>query len=344
MKRQQYLGLICLLSLLLALLLAVAVSRGPRTPDVPGNTLNSTQTPESSRPTQTEPKPTEPAVTDPPQTQPPTTVPPTTVPPTTQPPETRPPISGDMVGYLYTRQELEALENEFHGYDPGREAPGVRPPYALEMDRQYRDYDTWFIGPDEKTVYLTFACAYEGYLEDGTPTTSLVLDVLKEKNVKAVFFLCRLYCINSPDLVQRMIDEGHIIANHGSRHRCMPEQTIDGMVKDIMELDAYLKDHFGYTMKLYRPASGEYSTRVLAVAQSLGYTSYMYSFSYRDFDTENPPSDEFALKSMKDRLHNGAIYQMHTVVPTTANVLGDFIDYLRAQGYGMALLPENGFQ
>ncbi len=325
MKRKHYISLICVLSLLLAVLLAVALGRGPELPEATENTGNTTLPPASSqqtepKPSQTESVPTEPTVTDPPAN------------------------SGDMIGCLYTRDELEAMENEFHGYDPGQDAPGVRPAYPQKLNKEFREYDTWFIGPDDNRVYLTFSCAYEGYLEDGTPITGLVLDVLKEKNVKAVFFLCRLYCINSPELVRRMIDEGHIIANHGSRHRSMPKQTVDGMVKDIMELDAYLKEHFGYTMKIYRPASGEYSTRVLAVAQSLGYISYLYSFSYRDFDTENPPSYEYALKTMKDRLHPGAIYQIHTVVETTPNVLGDFIDHIRAQGYETALLPEAGFQ
>ncbi len=350
MRKRELKWLTAVLSGILAVLLLISVLRGP-VPE-PDNTLNNTTAPgttqapsastvpSSTAPTQTVPPSTEPS------TVPPTTVPPTTLPPTTVPPTTRPPIpptTGDpneLIGYLYTRRELEALENEYRGYGPGKTTDGSRPSLPVSLNKQYQQYDTYFIGPDDNRVYLTFACAYDEWLEDGTSLTGLVLDVLKEKNVKATFFICRLFCINSPELVQRMIDEGHLIANHGSRHRCMPKQTIDGMVKDIMELDAYMKEHFGYTMTYYRPASGEFTTRVLAVAQSLGYTSFVFSFSYRDFDRENPPTNEHALKTLKECLHNGAIYQMHTIIPTTSNVLGEFIDYLRAEGYEPALVSE----
>ncbi len=347
MNRRKYSAIAAVLTVVLVVLLAVALLPGQNQP--PEDTLN---TPSTNGPTDaptegstaaTDPTQTLPPQTQPPETEPSATEPPITEPPATQPPETEPPATGDgeLIGSLYTRAELEALENEFKGYGPGVTSGGVRPGYPERMNKEYAKYDTYFIAPDDNRVYLTFNCGYEAYTADGTPITALVLDVLKEKNVKGMFFLCKLYCENSPELVQRMIDEGHIVANHGSRHKCMPYQTIDGMVEEIMELHRYVEDNFGYTMKYYRPSSGEFSTRVFAVAQTLGYTTLQYSFAYRDFDTEKPPANEKALATMKERLHNGAIYQLHTVVETTHNVLGEFIDYARAQGYQFALFSEN---
>ena len=61
---------------------------------------------------------------------------------------------------------------------------------------------------DNKTIYLTFDEGYEaGY-------TSEILKILKENNVKATFFLTAHYVNTQPELVQQMIDEGHIIGNH----------------------------------------------------------------------------------------------------------------------------------
>ncbi len=276
---------------------------------------------------------------------PPTTEPPTTAPLTTQPPTTAPTAPtedlSELIGSLYTRGQLYDLENKLHGYGPGTAPFGVRPSTPVSLTNQFSKYDTWFIGPDDNRVYLTFNCGYESYTTDENgnkvPITGIILDVLKEKNAKAVFFLAKHYCEANADLVWRMINEGHIVANHGAYHKCMPKQSIDGMVKDIMLLHDYVEEHFGYTMKYYRPPSGEYSTRVFAVAQSLGYTTLQFSFSYRDYLENSPPSNEKALSEMQARLHPGAIYQLHTVTPANARVLGEFIDFLRAEGYETAL-------
>ena len=87
-----------------------------------------------------------------------------------------------------------------------------RPIACLQLQEQYGDYNVNFIGPDEKRIYLTFD---EGY-ENGN--TADILDILKEKNVKAVFFVTGHYCKTNPELVQRMIDEGHIVGNHSMNH------------------------------------------------------------------------------------------------------------------------------
>ncbi len=336
MNTQSLIKLIAILVCLLVVLVVVAVSTDPA--KAPDDTLSGTKPPATAAPTpgSTKPQPTVPPVTDPTQS----TLPTATFPPvTTDPNATQPPNNGggDMIGSLYTRTELEAMDNTFNGYGPGTTSGGVRPSSPVSLTNEFLPYDTYFIGPDDHRVYLTFNCGYEQFTADGTPITGMILDTLKEKNVKGIFFLALHYCEANPDLVRRMIDEGHIVANHGARHKSMPKQSIDGMVKEIMELHNYVKDNFGYTMKYYRPASGEYSERVFAVAQSLGYTTLQYSFAYYDYDTANPPSDATALSTMQKRIHNGAIYQIHTVVESNANVLGDFIDYLRANGYEPAV-------
>lgn len=332
MKRKQYARLIGLLSVILVFLLAVLLFTNPKKdPQEQLQQPSESQTAPVTNPTgSTAPSsdPTTPTATEPPVTQPPVTEPPATVP--TEP-------TGEMIGSMYTREFIESLDGTYTEYGPGKFPLGVRPYTAAGLTDKFQKYDTYFIGPDDNKVYLTFNCGYEQLTADGKPITGIILDVLKEKNVKAVFFLALHYCEANPELVQRMIDEGHIVANHGARHKCMPKQTIDGMVKEIMDLHNYVQEHFGYTMKYYRPASGEYSEQVFAVAQSLGYTTLQFSFSYYDYDVNNPPSDSTAFETMSSRLHNGAIYQLHTVVPGNANVLGQFIDHLRAQSYEPSL-------
>ena len=91
-----------------------------------------------------------------------------------------------------------------------------------KLNFKLSDYDAIYNGPKSpnvKSLYLTFDEGYEnGYTEQ-------ILDVLKEKNVKAIFFVTSHYITYSPDTVKRMVDEGHIVANHTNHHYSMPSVT-----------------------------------------------------------------------------------------------------------------------
>lgn len=92
-------------------------------------------------------------------------------------------------------------------------------------------------------------------------------------------------------------------------------------------------------MKFFRPPSGYFSEQVWAIAQSLGYRSYNWSFTYKDWDTNDQPDPVATLKKMTDALHSGAIYQLHAISSTNAAIVGDFIDATRNAGFEFALLP-----
>lgn len=280
---------------------------------------------------------TEPTVnteaTEPTQTVPPTetTEPPATSEPTQ--PVTTPTQPGvEYIGSLYTRQELEAMENVSKGYGPGKATNGSRAPYAESNQKVYGQYGTNFIAPDNGCIYLTFDCGYEY-----NNLTASILDTLKEKNVKAVFFITMDYAKRNPEYVQRMIDEGHVVGNHSNKHPSMPSCSIDRMVDEVMTLHNYVLEHFGYEMTLFRPPTGAFSTRSLAVVQSLGYKNVLWSFAYKDWETANQPDPTQALKQITDCHHSGAIYLLHAVSSTNAAVLGDAIDFFRAQGYKLEL-------
>ena len=278
-----------------------------------------------------------------PTTVPPTTVPPVTVPPTTAPAPTTP--SGDnneMIGSLYTRGQLLAMDKTVRYYGSGRVSDGSRPPYPVADQTNYGKYDAHFIGPDEKVAYLTFDCGYEYTATDENgnsyQVTAKILDVLRDKNVKAVFYITMHYAKSQPDLVQRMIDEGHIVGNHTNNHPVLPEQSIDTMVYEIMSLHNYVKENFGgYEMNQIRPPQGAYSVQSLALTQSLGYKTVDWSFAYADWDTANQPNLQNSLAGVLNSAHNGALYLLHAVSTTNASILGDVIDGLRAKGFEVAL-------
>ncbi|MDF2594556.1 MAG: delta-lactam-biosynthetic de-N-acetylase [Clostridia bacterium] len=204
-------------------------------------------------------------------------------------------------------------------------------PYRLE------DYDAFSLGDtSRKVIYLTFD---EGYEKGYTP---LILDILKENNVKAIFFVTTTYITGNPDIIQRMYEEGHIVGNHTTSHPSMPKLTEDEE-KFNLELTTAADKYKAITHQdmppYFRPPMGHYSEKSLAMTKALGYKTIFWSFAYPDWDTTKQPQPDKAKEMMLSGLHNGAIYLLHAVSKTNTEVLGDFIKEARVLGYEFELLP-----
>ena len=209
-----------------------------------------------------------------------------------------------------------------------------RPNDAVSAQQKYGDYHALFIGENTKTIYLTFDEGYEyGYTES-------ILDTLKEKGVHAVFFVTEPYAKAEPALVQRMIDEGHVIGNHSVTHPSagIPSLTVKQQQEEVMGNHQYIKDTFGYEMNLFRYPAGKFSEQSLAVVNNCGYESVFWSFAYLDYDVDNQPDQAESLQKMKNKMHPGAIYLLHAESATNAAVLGDLIDAAQTQGYSFGML------
>jgi len=202
-----------------------------------------------------------------------------------------------------------------------------RPSSALLYQEKYGHLNAVFIGPNENRIFLTFD---EGYEKGFTPA---ILDTLKDRDASAVFFITLPYARQNPELVRRMIDEGHTVGNHSTKHLSLPSMPHRDAANDIMELHDYIKDQFNYEMALFRPPMGEFSEQALALVQSLGYTSVFWSWAYKDWLVDDQPSPQAALQKMTSEAHPGAVYLLHAVSKTNADVLGDAIDMLREKGY-----------
>ena len=165
--------------------------------------------------------------------------------------------------------------------------------------------------------------------------TKKLLDGLRKRGVKATFFVTEPYAKAQPELVQRMIDEGHEIGNHSVTHPSegLPSQSLEQQKNEVMENHQYIKDNFGYDMHLFRFPAGKFSDRSLAVVNNCNYKSVFWSFAYKDYDVNNQPGESEALQKLKDRMHPGAIYLLHAESTTNTAILGRFIDAAQAAGY-----------
>ncbi len=190
---------------------------------------------------------------------------------------------------------------------------------------------------DEKLVYLTMD---EGYENGCTPE---ILDTLKDKGVKAVFFITKQFYDENPDLIQRMIDEGHIVGNHTCAHPAggMPQLGAKAEYEDIKWLNDAVYDTFGYQMRLFRYPEGVSSKQSIALLGQMGYTSVFWSFAYKDYDTDNQMDKGEALKQTLEQVHPGAVYLLHAVSTTNTAILGDWIDGVREKGFEFGVFPVN---
>ncbi|MDE6132046.1 MAG: polysaccharide deacetylase family protein [Oscillospiraceae bacterium] len=227
-----------------------------------------------------------------------------------------------------------ALDNTCKGYGQGREVDENNRPVGAEMfNSEMSQYGGYAMFDDNGKIVLTFDQGYEnGY-------TTPILDSLKEKDVKAVFFVTGDYVKRNADLVKRMIDEGHVIGNHGMAHASLPNLTRDEAINEIMSLHDYVVNKFGYEMKYFRPPCGEYSEQAVALAQELGYTTMLWSFAYKDWEVNCQPDPTEAFDRVSGAAHGGAIYLLHSVSATNAEILPQVIDCLKEQGYDFCL-PE----
>lgn len=187
---------------------------------------------------------------------------------------------------------------------------------------------------DSKNIYLTFD---EGYEAGYTPQ---ILETLKANNVKATFFITAHYVNSQPDLVKKMIDEGHIVGNHTVNHKSMPDLTDEQIRKEVMDLHQSVYEKFGYEMKYLRPPKGEFSVESLKATSNLGYKTVMWSFAYEDWDENNQPDESQAKEKIVNNLHNGEIMLLHGNSKTNTNILGSIIKEARNMGYEFKSLDE----
>ena len=206
-------------------------------------------------------------------------------------------------------------------------------PHQISVDSQKffetKGYNavTYDTKSTDKVLYLTFDCGYEnGY-------TFNVLDTLKEKNVSAAFFCTLDHIEAEPELISRMIKEGHIVGNHSTNHPNFSKISRTKMAEEIEECDNYLRKNFGYTSPYFRFPEGAYNESALDLVGSLGYKSVFWSLAYSDWDTSKQKGAQYAFDTVTARLHPGAIILLHSVSKDNAEALGDIIDYALSQGY-----------
>ena len=204
------------------------------------------------------------------------------------------------------------------------------PPIASAGADQLKEYDAAYIGNTaEPVIYLTFDAGYEN------GSTAKILDALKKHQVTAAFFLVGNYLEKNPDLVRRMVKEGHIVGNHTMHHYDMSKiSDRDTFQRELSDLEVLYKEVTGEEMpKYYRPPQGIYSKENLAMAKELGYKTLFWSLAYVDWNNDSQPTKEQAFAKLLPRIHNGAVVLLHSTSKTNAEILDELLTKWKEMGY-----------
>lgn len=199
-------------------------------------------------------------------------------------------------------------------------------------------YDAYFMGDDsEKIIYLTFDCGYEN------GNTEPILDALKKHNVTATFFVVGHFLETAPDLVKRMVEEGHIVGNHTYHHPDMSSiSDLDAFQKELDDVaDSFYEITGTRLAPYYRPPQGKANAANIEMAQQLGYCTIFWSLAYVDWDTENQPSHDAAFDRLTSRIHPGAIVLLHNTSRTNGEILDELLTKWEDMGYRFKPLSQD---
>ena len=222
-----------------------------------------------------------------------------------------------------------------HVKDHVQPSVGKELAFVEELDGYYIDRKHVAQDDADKVIYLTFDAGYEN------GNVAKILDVLKEEEVPAAFFVLGNLIKHDRDLVKRMSEEGHLVCNHTVRHKDMSSLGEVEFLAELQELERIYEELTGERMAAYyRPPEGRFSRENLLCAQKNGYKTVFWSFAYPDWDNGKQMSTEKAKSIILENAHNGEVMLLHPTSQTNAAILGDVIRTLKAEGYRFGTLDE----
>ena len=179
----------------------------------------------------------------------------------------------------------------------------------------------------EKYIALTF--------DDGPHTkyTLEILDILKEYNVRATFFIIGENAEKHPDILDKIINSGCEVGNHTWSHAYLDKCTEEEIRLELEKTDKLIKKHTGSSPLCFRPPGGRGNEKVLKIADEMGYATILWSKDTRDWSC--PPVDD-VISSVLSQTENGDIVLFHDYNAKnspTPEALRQILPDLLSEGY-----------
>lgn len=213
--------------------------------------------------------------------------------------------------------------------------PGAQP-VGNESPETLAQYDAFYVGnAEEKVIYLTFDCGYEN------GNTEPILDALKKHDATATFFVVGHFLESAPELVKRMVAEGHTVGSHTYNHADVTTLSKTEFQEEMDAVREKLKEITGEELSMYyRPPEGKCSAKNLRIAQEMGYSTFFWSLAHVDWDPDKQPGQKEAIEKLTSRIHPGAIVLLHNTSKTNGEILDELLTKWEEMGYEVRPLSE----
>ena len=196
-----------------------------------------------------------------------------------------------------------------------------------------KELPIYSVETDEKKVALSFDAAW------GNEDTQQILDILKQYDIQATFFMTGGWVENYPEDVKQICEAGHDLANHSENHKNMSQLTDTDCQTELLKVHEKVKKLTNVDMKLFRPPYGDYDNEVIKNAKACGYYTIQWdvdSLDWKDYGADS------IIKTVTEHknLRNGSIILMHNGAKYTAEALPKVIEGLKAKGYEIVPISE----
>lgn len=187
----------------------------------------------------------------------------------------------------------------------------------------------------EKCIALTF--------DDGPDSryTTAILDILKEKKVKATFFVVGLQVSKFPEVLKRIDEEGHSIGNHTYNHKDLSKLSKEQILKEMTTADAEIEKAIGYTPTLFRAPYGAVNDALMEIMKEYNRESILWNIDTRDWAGTSAADMQ---KMIKKQAKPNGIILMHSFggkkIQNTVDALPGIIDELEEMGYTLVTIEQ----
>ncbi|WP_338554601.1 polysaccharide deacetylase family protein [Paenibacillus sp. KS-LC4] len=188
---------------------------------------------------------------------------------------------------------------------------------------------------EQKLVALTFDDGPDGRY------TPAILDILKKKGVKATFFVVGVQVKKDPEVLQRIVDEGHEIGNHTTHHKDLTKLTKSQIWEEITTTDKLIQDVVGFAPNRVRAPYGAVNSTVKQLMKEKGRELVSWNVDTRDWAGT---SVAVMKRNISEHTKPGGIILMHSFggkgIKNTVDMLPDVIDSLHKKGYTFVTIDE----
>ncbi|MCI1772830.1 polysaccharide deacetylase family protein [Paenibacillus lautus] len=194
----------------------------------------------------------------------------------------------------------------------------------------------WEVPTQNKVIALTF--------DDGPDerNTVQILDLLKQYDAKATFFVVGSRVEKHPDIVARELQEGHEIGNHSYTHPPFHNINVSKLSNELNQTQDAIYQATGLKTVLFRPPGGSYNEAIVRTSKDLGMLTVLWSWHQDTLDWRKPGVSRIVQKVL-DNAHNGDIVLMHDFVPSstqTVEALKVILPELQKRGYSFVTVSE----